>query len=100
MVRRPAGVTLVVNDILANVRYPHGIGAHIMARLFGFGVNGPRVPWIGKRLFLKDARAFAAAFRAWADEAALKRIVVSHGDVITDEPQAVLMRVAAELDGK
>ena len=37
VVRRAGGTTLVVNDILANVRHPHGLGAQIMARLFGFG---------------------------------------------------------------
>lgn len=31
-------------DILANVRHPPGIGARIMASLFGFGVRHPRIP--------------------------------------------------------
>lgn len=41
-VSRADGATLILNDILANVRHPHGIGAHIMARLLGFGVKRPR----------------------------------------------------------
>jgi hypothetical protein len=96
-VRRQGRTTLVINDILANVRHPHGIGAHIMARLLGFGVRRPQIPCVGKRMFVNDRRALAAAFRRWASELNLTRIVVSHGDVISDEPRAVLERVAASL---
>lgn len=98
LVRRESGTTLVVNDLLANVRHPHGIGAHIMARLFGFGVSHPQIPRVGKWMFVKDNKALATAFRRWADEPHLKRIVVSHGDVIANEPGQVLQRVAADLD--
>jgi len=98
LVNRSGGTTLLINDLLANVRHPHGIGAHIMARLLGFGVSGPRIPRVGKWMFVKDKRALAAAFRKWADNPALKRIVVSHGDVIGNEPRKVLQRVAADLD--
>jgi hypothetical protein len=96
LVRRPAGLTLVVNDILANVRHPHGIGAHIMARLFGFGVKRPRMPRIIKRMIVEDTKALAADFRRWAAEPDLKRVVVSHGDVI-ENPRAALERVAKNL---
>ena len=97
IVRRDDRATLVVNDILANVRHPHGVGAHIMARLLGFGVKRPRMPRIGKWMFVEDGKALASAFRAWANEPGLARIVVSHGDVIAEAPRAVLERVAAEL---
>lgn len=97
LVRRGGRLSLVVNDILANVRHPHGIGAHIMARLFGFGVKRPRMPRIGKRMFVEDARTLAAAFQRWAEDPELARVIVSHGDVIDHEPRAVLERVAADL---
>lgn len=97
LVRRDGRLTLVLNDILANVRHPHGIGANIMARLFGFGVKKPRMPRVGKRMFVKDIGALAANFRRWAAEPGLERVVVSHGDVIEDNPRGVLARVAEEL---
>ena len=97
-IRGAGGTTLVLNDILANVRHPHGIGAHIMARLMGFGVSRPKMPWVGRRMFVKEAAALAGDFRRWAADPELKRIVVSHGDVIADDPRGVLERVAAELD--
>jgi len=97
LVRREGRLTLVVNDILANVRHPHGIGANIMARLLGFGVRRPRMPRIGKRMFVKDIDALAGEFRRWAADPGLARIVVSHGDVIDENPRAVLERVASDL---
>jgi len=98
LVRREGGTSLVINDILANVRHPHGIGAHIMARLLGFGVNRPQMPRVSKWLYVKDRGALAGAFRKWANEPGLARVIVSHGDVIVDKPQKVLERVAAELE--
>ena len=97
LVRREGRLTLVVNDILANVRHPHGIGANIMARLLGFGVKRPRMPRIGKRMFVKDIEALAADFRRWAAEPGLTLVVVSHGEVIDRNPHAVLEQVAADL---
>lgn len=97
MVQRNGKLTLLLNDILANVRHPHGLGAHVMARLFGFGVRRPQMPWIGRRKFVTDAAALAATFQHWAQQPNLVRIVPSHGDVIDDAPHAVLMRIAAEL---
>jgi hypothetical protein len=97
-VRREGRATLVVNDILANVRHPHGLGAHIMARVLGFGVDHPRMPKVGKKMFVKDAGALAAGFRAWAAEPDLVRVVVSHGDIITEDVRSVLERAAAEIE--
>jgi hypothetical protein len=97
-VRRGAQTTLVVNDILANVRHPRGVGAKIMARLLGFGVDRPRMPRVGKRLFVDDAGALAAGLRQWASDPSLARIVVSHGDVIADQPRKTLEVAASDLD--
>lgn len=98
-VRRGERLTLVLNDILANVQHPHGIGAQVMARLFGFGVKAPQMPRPVRKAILKDRKLLAAAFRQWAAEPQLARIVVSHGEVITDEPAEVLKRIARDLDG-
>lgn len=97
VIQRAGGTTLLVNDILANVRHPHGLGAQIMARLMGFGVKKPRMPWVGKRMFVKDIKELAADFRRWSELPELRRIVVSHGGAIEDNPRAVLARAAGEL---
>jgi len=99
IIRRSGGTTLVLNDIVANVRHPHGVGAHVMARLFGFGVSRPMTPWVVRWKIVKDRKALATAFRKWAKEPELARIVVSHGDVIASEPRVVLERMVRDLTG-
>jgi hypothetical protein len=93
LIIRRKGTTLVVNDIVANVRHPHGLGAKIMARLFGFGVKQPRMPREVKHLFLKDKKALAAQLREWAANPDLRRVIPSHGEVI-DRPRLALERIA------
>ncbi len=51
VVRRKDRTTLVANDVIANVRHPHGLGAKIMVRLAGFGVKRPQVPRVVKRVY-------------------------------------------------
>ena len=97
-VSRNDGTTLILNDILANVRHPKGWGAHIMARLFGFGIERPRTSWPVRRMFVKDPAMVAAQFRRWSAIPDLRRIIVSHGDVIERAPAEVLERAAADFD--
>jgi len=96
IVRRNGRTTLVLNDVISNVRHPKGLGANIMARLFGFGVHGPRMAREVKWLFVKDKKALAARLRGWAAMPGLVRIIPSHGEII-DQPAAVLKRVADDL---
>jgi len=95
-VTRQGRLTLVLNDILAHVRRPRGIGAKIMARLFGFGVKEPQMPRNVRRMFVEDELAIGQAFRRWALMSNLTRVVVSHGDVIEEAPRKVLARMATE----
>ncbi len=97
-VGRPSGVTLITNDIIGHVRKPHGLGANIMARLFGYGIHRPSVPRTVRR-FIKDPKALARQMREWAEFDGLKRIIVSHGEPITDDPAGTLRRLAGELGG-
>jgi len=89
------GTTLILNDILANVQNATGING-VIARLFGFAGERPRIPLPEKLSIIDDKTALAAQFRAWA-EMPLKRIVVSHGESITVDPTGVLREVAATL---
>jgi hypothetical protein len=98
IVRRPAGTTLVLNDVISNIRHPKGLGANIMARLFGFGVKRPQMAREVKWLLVKDKGAIAAQLRGWAEIPDLRRLIVSHGDIITARPAEVLKAVASTLD--
>jgi hypothetical protein len=100
LVRRATGVTLVLNDIIGHVAHPHGLGANIMARLFGFGVAAPQIPRPVKSRTIDDPDALAAQFRGWALLPGLKRILVSHGDPIEADPVGVLMGLAKSLQSE
>jgi hypothetical protein len=97
LVRRENGTTLVVNDVIANVRHPRGLGAKIIARLFGFGVKGPQVPRVVKRAMIKSERQLAAQLREWAKIDALRSLIPSHGEIV-DRPSAFLEKLAADLE--
>jgi len=97
LVRRPAGTTLVLNDMISNIRHPKGLGANIMARLFGFGVRRPQMAREVKWLLVKDKAALAAQLRGWAKISDLRRLIVSHGEII-DQPADALNSVALTLD--
>lgn len=94
IVVRPDGTTLVLNDILSSIRHPRGVGAAIMARIFGFGVKRPRTSRPVRRMFVADPAAVARQFREWAALPDLKRVIVSHVDIIDTDPAAALRRAA------
>lgn len=98
-IRRAGRLTLVVNDVIANVGPQPRIGARLMLRLMGMGVSRPQVPRTAKLLLVRDRAALAARFRAWADAPDLRRILVSHGDPIGSDPAAALRRLAVSLGG-
>jgi hypothetical protein len=87
---------LVLNDVISNVRHPKGLGANIMARLFGFGVKHPQMAREVKWLFVEDKAALASQLRHWAKIPDLRRLIVSHGEII-DRPAEALEAVAATL---
>ncbi|MBC9034945.1 hypothetical protein IAG41_21345 [Sphingomonas sp. JC676] len=97
-IRRASGLTIVANDLIANVAHPHGIGAQIMARLMGFGVSEPQIPRVVRHLIVEDKVALAQQFADWAAEPDLRRIVVSHGDVIEGNAAEVLRTLADALN--
>lgn len=94
---RSDGTTLVLNDVLASIRRPQGIGAQLMARLFGFGVDRPRVSRLVRSRYVDDPAAVARQLRGWARLPDLRRVIVSHVDIIDRDPAAALERAAADL---
>lgn len=95
---RQGGLNIFVNDVIAHVRHPHGIGTKIMARLMGFGVSEPQVPRVIQKMLVEDKAALAAQFRAWAARENLQRLLLSHGEAIEEDPAGVLRRLADALD--
>jgi hypothetical protein len=93
----PTGTTLVLNDIIANIRDSSGLGGWLL-RLMGFAGDRPNVPVPIKWVLIKDKAAFAAQLRRWAELATLKRVLVSHGSAIIDEPSRILRELAVSLE--
>ena len=96
-VRGPNGTTLVLNDIVANIRNASGLGGWLL-RVMGFAGDKPHVPVPIKLTLINDKAAFAAQLRRWAEQPSLKRILVSHGSTLNDDPGGVLRELAASLE--
>ncbi|MGH6737610.1 MAG: hypothetical protein ACREYB_12450 [Casimicrobiaceae bacterium] len=96
LVRTNHGTTLVLNDLIGNIRHASGLGGR-MLRLIGFAGKTPRIPNVVKLVLIKDASALRAQLLRWAEIKSLKRILVSHGDPIEMNPQHSLRRLAGAL---
>lgn len=91
------GLTLIVNDMIGDIHGESGIGGWLL-RVMGFAGDEPHVPGPVKLTLGKHKAEVAQQFRRWAERSDLKRIVVSHGDIIEADPQGVLRTMAASLD--
>jgi hypothetical protein len=96
LVRRRAGTTLVLNDLVGNIRDAAGIGGWLL-KLTGFAGREAQIPKPVKLAIVKDADALRDQLLAWAKLPSLVRIVVSHGDTIEDNPRQTLGDLAGTL---
>ena len=96
VVRMPNGTTLVLNDLVGNIRDASGISGWLLG-LAGFAGKAARIPRVVKLNLVKDANALRAQLLQWAEIASLKRILVSHGEPIEANPQQTLRDLAASL---
>ena len=94
IVREPSGTTLVFNDAVFNMPHASGFSGFIFRRVTGSS-GGPRVSRIMKLFVISDKQAFRAHLERLAELPDLRRIVVSHHEVIDQDPAATLRRVAA-----
>jgi hypothetical protein len=96
VVKRPNGTTLVLNDVVGNIRNTSGLGGWFL-RFTRFAGDKPQIPKPVKWTMVKDAAALRAQLLQWADIKSLKRILVSHGEPIEGNPQQALRELAASL---
>jgi hypothetical protein len=66
--------------------------------MMGFGVDEPRIPRPAKAFHIKSPKALAQQLRGWAELPDLRRVIVSHGDPITEDPAGALRRIAGGLE--
>ena len=96
VVRGPKGTTLVINDLIANLRHEHGFTGW-MLRLMGFAGDEPNIPGVRRLAMVKDSNALADQLLAWSEISDLHCILVSHGEPIVEDPRGELRRLAASL---
>lgn len=96
VVRTPAGTTLVLNDVVGNIRHAAGFGGWLL-HLAGFAGEQAQIPAVVKMAVIDDTNALRMQLLQWAEIDSLVRILVSHGAPIEDNPRQVLRDLAASL---
>lgn len=96
LVEGQSGSTLIVNDVIWNVHHRPGLRGWLL-RALGFTGDEPKIPKLVAKKSVKDLGAFRAQLDAWSRIADLKRIVVSHGELVTGDAPAVLRDLSARL---
>jgi hypothetical protein len=94
IVRCPHGTSLVLNDLIFNVRKQPGLAGLLFETV---GVTGPepKMPKLVMRKIVEDKSALRAQLERWANLDDLRRIIVSHGAPIEADPRWTLRRLAA-----
>jgi len=96
MVRSGEEVTLVFNDAIFNMAHFGGFTGFVFKHLTR-STGGPRVTRVGKLFMVEDAAAFRAHLERLAATPGLARVIVSHGDMVTDDPAGMVRAAAATL---
>ena len=96
LVHSPNGTTLVLNDLVGNIRTSSGFAGWFL-RMMQFAGDEPQIPMQAKMTMIKDRPALRAQFLKWAALPTLKRILVSHGEPIEDDPAEALRDFAQSL---
>lgn len=96
IVRDGGGTTLVVNDAVFNMPHAPGFTGFMLRRITR-STGGPRVSNVMKWLVVSDKKAFRAHLERLADLPDLRRIIVSHHEVIDRDAGATLRAVAAAI---
>lgn len=96
IVRDADGVSLVFNDIVFNMPHLHGVHGFVLRWITG-STGGPRISRIARWFLAKDRPALRGHLDRLAATPDLRRIIVSHHQVIDRDPGHVLRDVAATL---
>ena len=96
IVRRSSGATIIVSDIIANLRRKGGFEGW-MLHVMGFGGDQPEIPTVEKLLMVENKAKLRQQFLDWAAMPGLRRIIVSHGFPIDSNPASVLRDLADSL---
>jgi hypothetical protein len=97
VVRTPNGTSLVLDDIVGNIRNESGLGGWLLG-LAGFAGKEAQIPRVVKMAMIDDTNALRAQLLLWAEITSLTRILVSHGSPIEGDPRQTLRDLARSLE--
>lgn len=97
-VKTPSGSTLIINELIWNVDGLPGFGGWV-GKALGLTGPEPKIPAVTRFASIKDKDALRGQLKTWARMEGLKRILVSHGSMITQDPSGTLTRLADSLAG-
>jgi hypothetical protein len=87
------GTTLILNDLVGNIRGARGFTGWFL-RLTGFAGDEPHIPLPIRRMLIQSRGQVREQLLTWAAMTSLRRILVSHGEPIEDDPRGALRRLA------
>ena len=90
------GMTLILNDLVGNIRDARGFSGWFL-RLMGFAGDEPHIPLPIRRAMIESRGQVRDQFLTWAALPSLRRILVSHGEPIEDDPRGALRRLAQSM---
>lgn len=96
IVHAPSGTTLIVNELIYNLPERPGISGFLF-KVMGMTGHGPHIPTLIALLDIKDKALLRRELENWAQLPSLRRIIVSHGDIIEQGPARVLHELAQRL---
>jgi hypothetical protein len=96
IVTSEGGTTLVVNELIWNIDERPGFGGWLM-KVAGMTGHEPIIPPLISLTDIKDKPALRHQLEEWANLYSLRRIIVSHGDIIETKPAEVLKELAKQL---
>ena len=86
----------MLNDVVGNIRDASGFGGWLL-HVAGFAGKEAQIPKVVKMAMIEDTNALRAQLLQWAEIASLKRILVSHGSPIEENPRETLRDLARSL---
>jgi len=95
IVRSGDRTSLVFTDTVFNMPHQGGVFGWVLKHVTQSS-GGPKVSRIGRLFMIDDPAAFAAQLEILATQP-LVRVIVSHHDVIVDDPAGALRRIATSL---
>lgn len=96
LVRSSDGVSVVLNDAVFNMKHQPGLSGLVL-RYVTASSGGPRVSRLAQLALVKDREALRAHLLRLAETPGLRRLIVSHHELVSDDAAGALRQAAATL---